>query len=441
MILLQNTLTRTKEEFKPQHKGFVTMYHCGPTVYNYPHIGNYRSYVFADTLRRVFEYQGFKVRQVMNVTDVDDKTIRESQKENISLGEFTRKYEEIFKNELNTLNILSPHSMPRATENIPQMIALIEDLLSKGVAYKGDDGIYFSIEKSEGYGALSRLDKTAEKKERIKNDEYDKENPQDFALWKFHSEDDGEAVWDAVFGKGRPGWHIECSAMAINELGPTIDIHTGGIDLIFPHHTNEIAQSECSTGRHFVNYWMHSGHLLVENKKMAKSLENFITLESLAKDYASPLAFRYFLLTSHYSTQTNFTVESVQGAATALTRLHKHLDSLPNDGAINVEYKNKFLAFINDDIDTPQALALIWTLLKDSSIPDTDRKATILDFDRVLGLSLSEVIHTHGHHWEPEIQALIDERNIARQNKNWAEADRLRDILIKKGVEVNDKAI
>src|SRR3989344_5161344 len=248
MLKLYNTLTRKKEVFKPIHKDHVGIYTCGPTVYNYAHIGNLRTNIFYDILSRSLTYLGYNVKHVMNITDIDDKTIKGSKKENLPLKEFTRKYEDIFFQDLNELNIIVPKYLLRATENIEEMVNMIKVLVDRGYAYKASDGIYFSIDKFKEYSKLAQLDKGKKTKERIKNDEYDKTNAQDFALWKFHTDEDGPVFWDTEIGKGRPGWHIECSAMSTKTLGETIDIHSGATDLIFPHHTNEIAQSECSTG-------------------------------------------------------------------------------------------------------------------------------------------------------------------------------------------------
>ena len=319
-IQLYNTLSKTKETFKPLKVGIVSMYHCGPTVYDTPHIGNYRTFVMNDVVRRVFEYNSYQVIQAMNVTDVDDKTIRRSREEGISLNALTRKYEKLFMEGITSLNILTPHHLIRATEHIPSMIELIQTLLDKKIAYTTSDGVYMSIEKVKDYGALAHLKKTDISKERIANDEYDKSNPHDFALWKFTTSDDVDNSWEAPFGKGRPGWHIECSAMAMKVLGETIDIHTGGNDLIFPHHTNEIAQSESATGKTFAHYWMHGAFMNVEEEKMAKSKGNFIKLESLHDQMISPIAYRYWLLTAHYRSPVNFTYAAVQAAQSALVQ-------------------------------------------------------------------------------------------------------------------------
>ncbi|MBP6060893.1 MAG: cysteine--tRNA ligase, partial [Candidatus Pacebacteria bacterium] len=292
-IYLHNTLSRAKEEFTPIDEKEVRMYSCGPTVYNYPHIGNYRAYIFADTLKRVLSYGGYRVKHIMNLTDVDDKTIRNSQKENRTLKEFTEFYTEAFFKDIKSLNILPPTKFTKATDYVDEMVEMIKKLLENRLAYKSDDGsIYFDIKQFPNYGKLSGvvLEKQKENASgRIISDEYDKENAQDFALWKAWDEEDGEVFWDTEFGRGRPGWHIECSAMSISNLGQELDIHTGGVDNIFPHHENEIAQSEGATGKQFVKYWMHNEWVLVDQKKMAKSANNFYTLKDITDRGISPV--------------------------------------------------------------------------------------------------------------------------------------------------------
>ncbi len=437
-IQLYNTLSKTKETFKPLKVGIVSMYHCGPTVYDTPHIGNYRTFVMNDVVRRVFEYNSYQVIQAMNVTDVDDKTIRRSREEGISLNALTRKYEKLFMEGITSLNILTPHHLIRATEHIPSMIELIQTLLDKKIAYTTSDGVYMSIEKVKDYGALAHLKKTDISKERIANDEYDKSNPHDFALWKFTTSDDVDNSWEAPFGKGRPGWHIECSAMAMKVLGETIDIHTGGNDLIFPHHTNEIAQSESATGKTFAHYWMHGAFMNVEEEKMAKSKGNFIKLESLHDQMISPIAYRYWLLTAHYRSPVNFTYAAVQAAQSALIRLMGILANFPENGVAIPFYTERFNAFINDDLDTPKAIALIWDLIKDNRRSDADKRATIADFDRVLGLNLSSIPHLVDEPTPPEIQALAEAREEARKNKEWDKADALRAEIEARGYTVLD---
>ena len=438
-IHLYNTASRTKEKFSPLQPNTVTMYSCGPTVYDTPHIGNYRSFVLNDLVRRVFEYNNYHVTHAMNITDVDDKTIRRSNQEHVGLRELTGKYERLFLEGMESLNVLKPHSIIRATEHIPAMISLIQTLLDKGVAYRADDGIYMSVAKVKNYGALAHIDTSKISKERITNDEYDKDNPRDFAVWKFHTPEDGTVSWDTPFGAGRPGWHIECSAMAMEALGPTIDIHTGGSDLIFPHHTNEIAQSESATGQQFVRCWIHGGFMTIHDEKMAKSKGNTTKLEDLAHEMISPLTYRYWLLTAHYRSPINFTFEAVRAAQNALLRLLSTVGNYPSGGTIDEHYRSRFQGFINDDIDTPKALALAWELVKDSSVSDANKKATLLDFDTIFGLKLATIpTADEGSPIPPEIQALADAREEARHGKDWVKADALRSEIETRGYTLLD---
>lgn len=441
MLKLYNTLTKAIEEFSPIKKDEVSMYSCGPTVYNYPHIGNYRAYVFADILKRTLLYNGYKVKHVMNLTDVDDKTIRDSQKEGKSLNEFTKFYANEFFKDIKSLNILEPSKWTYATEYIDQMVSIIEKLLEKDFAYKSADGsVYFNIRKFKGYGKLSGI-KLEEQKEnaggRINTDEYDKDNVQDFALWKAYDESDGDVFWETKLGKGRPGWHIECSAMSMENLGESFDIHTGGVDNIFPHHENEIAQSECATGKKFVKYWLHNEWVLVDNKKMAKSFNNFYTLRDLIEKNINPLSYRLWLLTANYRTRVNFTWDTLEGSDTALKKLfNAYIELGENLGKVNTEYKDKFQDYINDDLDTPKALALLWDLLKDGKVSKEDKKATILDFDKILGLGFENIKEEE---IPEEILKIIQEREVARKNKDFAKSDELRDKIKSLGYEIEDK--
>jgi cysteinyl-tRNA synthetase len=446
MIHLHNTLSGDKEVFKPLEEGKVGIYNCGPTVYDTIHIGNLRTFVTADLLRRVFEYNGYSVTQVMNITDIDDKTIRRSKEKNISREELVKYYENVFLSDIHSVNILTPHKLLRATDHILEMISMISLLLEKKIAYITKDGVYFSIQNFKDYGKLAKIDLSKEVQERISNDEYDKENPRDFALWKFYIEEDGENYWDAPFGKGRPGWHIECSAMATWSLGPTIDIHTGGTDLIFPHHTNEIAQSEATTGKHFVNYWVHSAFMNVNDDKMAKSKGNFFKLEDIVGNGISPLAFRYWLLTSHYRSQVNFSFEALKAAQTAYIRLietfiryheendHVHPVNNPRD------YRKEFLEKINNDMDIPGALALTWDLIKDHTIEAQEKIKMMLEFDHVFGLGLKVVkeMRNGNQGTPPEVSLLAETRQEARENKEWDKADALRVEIEERGFEIKD---
>lgn len=439
MITLYNTLGGKKEEFKPSNSNSVSMYTCGPTVYDTPHIGNYRTFLMNDFLRRILELNGYKVEHVMNITDVDDKTIRRSREEKIPLSELTRKYEELFLDELDSLNVKRPTKLTRATEYIKDMIDIVSVLLEKEVAYKADDGVYMRINKVQDYGKLAKLKSDNSSKERISNDEYDKESPSDFALWKFKTIDDGEVSYPAPFGEGRPGWHIECSAMSIKNLGETIDIHTGGTDLIFPHHTNEIAQSECYTGKQFVRYWIHGGFMNVSDEKMSKSKKNFFKLSDLADESISPLTFRYWLMTAHYRSQINFTYEALHSAQTALIKLMSRISTIPEQGKVNEEYKNRFISFVNDDMDMPKAIALTWDLMKDKNVSSADKKATAMFFDQVFGLKLDKVPTQKPVEILTEVIALADFRKQARIEKDWEKADALRDEINSRGFDIVDK--
>ncbi len=439
---LYNSLSLKQEVFEPKDTDNVTLYSCGPTVYNYPHIGNYRAYIFADILKRYLKYKDYTVTHVMNITDVDDKTIRDSLAQNKSLKEFTEFYTAGFHADCDSLNIIKPDIEPKATDkdSIDGMVRIIEQLLEKGFAYKTADGsIYFDIAKDTEYGKLSHLVMDSLKQNadgRLKKDEYDKENAQDFALWKAWDENDGEVFWETSIGKGRPGWHIECSAMSIDNLGENIDIHTGGVDLIFPHHENEIAQSECATGKPFVKYWMHNEHLLVDGAKMSKSLGNFYTLRDLVEKGVNPLAFRYWLYTGHYRTKVNFTLEAVKGSAVALERLYDAFKNLGEDeGVIAPTYTDQFKKYMDDDLNTAQAVALVWELVKDASVSNADKKATLLDFDRVFGFGLDSIQEDI---IPEEIQTIVIEREKARLSKDWTASDELRDKIKGLGYEVKD---
>jgi len=432
-LKLYNTLDRKKEVFKPIKDSEVKFYSCGPTVYNYAHIGNLRTYLFNDLLKRSLNFLGYKVIHVMNITDVDDKTIKGSVKENLSLKEFTRKYEKIFFNDLKQLNIISPDYVLRATESINEMVDLIKILEKRGYAYKADDGIYFSISKFKNYGKLAQLEKSKEKKERIKNDEYDKENAQDFALWKFWIPEDGNVFWNTEIGRGRPGWHIECSAMSMKIFGSSLDIHTGGADLIFPHHTNEIVQSEAATGKKFVNYWLHGGFLTMKEGKMSKSLGNVIYLKNLIEKNFHSLDYRYMCLTTQYRMPLSFTEESLISAKNSYERLKNIIKEIKSDGKENKKYLNEFQKAIEDDLNTPRALAVLWEIVRDESAEG--KLETIKKIDSVLGLDL---LKQEKLHISDEIKKIAEEREKARKNGDWKKADEIRGKLRGRGWEVND---
>jgi cysteinyl-tRNA synthetase len=435
-----NTLTREKEVFTPINPPNVGFYSCGPTVYNYPHIGNYRAYIFADILKRVLLYDGYRVNHIMNLTDIDDKTIRESQKEGKTLKQFTEFYIEEFYKDIKSLNILEPTRFTKATDYIPDMVNIIKKLLEKGLAYKSNDGsVYFDIKKFKNYGKLSHLVLENQKENaggRIISDEYEKNDAQDFALWKAWDEKDGGVFWETELGKGRPGWHIECSAMSMKNLGEQLDIHTGGVDNIFPHHENEIAQSEGATGKQFVKYWMHNEWVLVDQKKMAKSFNNFYTLRDLTDKKINPVAYRFWLLMANYRTRVNFVWEALEGAETALKRLYGlYLGLGDTMGHVHKEYQNKFKEYIEDDLDTPRALALLWDVTKDENMSNADKKATILDFDKVLGLGFE---HLKEEPVPEEITGLAKEREEARKNKDFKKSDELRAKINSMGYDIKD---
>jgi len=454
-LKLYNTLTRKKEEFKEINKGQVRIYSCGPTVYNFAHIGNFRANIFADLIRRYIKYKGYKLKHVMNITDIDDKTIRDSKKEGVTLKEFTEKYTKYFFDDLETLNIEKVEIYPRATEHIKEMVELVKKLLEKGYAYKADDAIYYDIKKFKDYGKLSHL-KISELKAgaRVAQDEYDKENVHDFALWKFWDKEDGNVFWETELGKGRPGWHIECSAMSMKYFGETFDIHTGGVDLIFPHHENEIAQSEAATGKPFVNYWLHNEHLLVNNKKMSKSLGNFYTLRDLLKKAYSPRSIRYILLATHYRQKLNFTFESLEAAENSIKRLDefmvklKDVKSEKNNKEIYVlieKARSDFEDAMDDDLNVSIALSVIFdfvkkinTFMMNENISKKDAEKAIAlmhDFDSVFGILKKEELKEE---ISKEIEQLIEKRQEARKNNDYKLADKIRDQLKEKGIILKD---
>ena len=440
-ISLQNTLSGKKEKFVPIKEGEVSMYNCGPTVYDYAHIGNLRSYVFADVLRRMFEYNNYKVRQIVNITDIghlssdsddgEDKMTKALKREGKpmtleAMREIADFYFGGFKKDLMDLNVELPAEFPFASDNIKEDIELVEKLTEKNFTYKTNDGIYFDISKFKDYGKLGNISLTEDEHSRI-GINIEKKNSRDFAVWKFNS----ELGYDAPFGKGFPGWHIECSAMSVKYLGPEFDIHTGGIDHIPVHHNNEIAQSVCA-GYPYARVWMHNAFLNVDSGRMAKSEENFITIKTLKERDVDPLAYRYLLLTAQYSSPLQFSWNALNGAQTTLKKLREKLVLLPDSGKI---VETTFNKFINDNLDTPKALALIWDILKDESLADTDKKATILDFDKVLGLKLDQTIDFE----MPEnVKLLIEKRDKARSDKNFVKSDELRLEIELLGFEVKD---
>jgi len=461
-IKFKNTLGNRIVEFEPLDDKKVGLYTCGPTVYDYAHIGNYRTYMFEDLLRRWLKYRGYSVTQVMNLTDVDDKTIRESNKLGLSLDDYTAKFKAAFFEDLDTLGIERAEKYPSATEHIDAMVALVKSLLDKGYAYRGADGsIYYSIEKFPEYGKLSgkRIDMNISGA-RISSDEYEKDQAADFALWKAWDEGDGDVYWETELGKGRPGWHIECSAMSSEYLGTTFDIHTGGEDNIFPHHENEIAQSEAANGEPFVKYWLHSAHLIVEGKKMSKSLGNFYTLRQLLDKGYDPLTVRYVLISTHYRQQLNFTFEGLDGAKSSIDRLREFetmLSALP-EGELNpasAELLQKaragFEDSLDDDLNISGALGAVFELVREinklrDSVGLTSADAVpilafLRDFDAVTGL-LPEIetatvpVVLDGD--EITIDRAIELRAEARTAKDWPRADAIRDAIATAGYTIKD---
>lgn len=441
---LYNTLSQEIEEFQPIDSKIVRMYTCGPTVYDIAHIGNLRKYICDDLLFRTLKFNNFEVQRVMNITDVDDKTIKKADGDRKRFDQLTQEYEAAFFADLKKLNVILPEStnITRATQYIGKMVSFIEDLMQKGFAYRAnDDSIYFSIEKFKNYGKLSQL----ENREimvgaRVAQDDYDKENPSDFALWKAWDEKDGEIYWETTLGKGRPGWHIECSAMSMDRLGDTIDIHTGGVDNIFPHHENEIAQSEARSGKKFVNYWVHNEHLMVDGKKMAKSDGTTYRLTDLEEKGFSPLDFRYLVMGAHYRSKLNFTWESLVAAKNTRARMIRIVSELPSvPGKVSDVYDNQFEDCIADDINIPQALSVVWNLLRDEKIEDSDKWATLLKFDEVLGLDLDMAKKTIIEIPE-NISDIAEERKEARINRDFQKSDDLRLKLQELGWEIEDLA-
>ena len=458
---LFNTLTKKIEEFKSLEPMTIKMYACGPTVYDYAHIGNFRTFVFEDLMRRLFEFKDFKVKHVMNITDVDDKTISGAKKENKELGEFTQFYTKSFIKDLETLNILMPTILPMATEEIPEMISLIEDLVRKDIAYEKDGSVYYRIAAFSKYGKLSG--KKIEKNiagARVDVDEYEKEDGADFVLWKNAKE--GEPSWNSPWGKGRPGWHIECSSMCMKYLGETIDIHVGGEDLIFPHHENEIAQSEASTGKQFVNYWIHCKFLLANGEKMAKSKGNFYTLRDLINQKYDPMAIRFILVSTHYRMPHNFTLQGLREAGDTIKKLDdcyfeclSHLEIAEEKDNLNNKFQapkdtlNRMVENLENDFNVAACLASLLEGIKQinsfvAELGKTDLESCIEFFkkvDRLLGFDISKTKKI------PEkIINLIKERHNLRKDPGFkkeltlqAASDKNRETIENEGWLVKDK--
>ena len=452
---IYNTMSRKKEKLEALDGKKIRMYTCGPTVYNYAHIGNFRAYMFEDLLRRYIQFSGYEVEQVQNLTDVDDKTIRHSIEQGKSLKEFTAIYIKAFFDDLKTLNIEPAEHYPAATDYIPQMIDMIQGLVDKEYAYQSDDGsVYYRIDKFERYGCLARLDREGMRSgSRVSQDEYEKDNVGDFALWKAHVESDGDVYWESPWGKGRPGWHIECSAMSTSILGESFDLHTGGVDNIFPHHEDEIAQSEALSGKTYSTYWMHCGYLIVDGRKMSKSLGNFYTMRDLLDKGYSGREIRYELLATHYRQALNFTFASLEANRAALRRIDEFYFSLKEIVGSEIEpgvlpdwaekAKLNFIKEMDDDMNISGAFGAIFDLVHEGNIALSGGRVSpqmalsLLnlwsDLDRVLGL----LIPMDSSVPEKVVQ-LADLRQSARNNKDWSESDRLRDEIAALGWQVKD---
>ncbi|MBO7393227.1 MAG: cysteine--tRNA ligase [Abditibacteriota bacterium] len=459
-VTLYNTLTRKKEEFKPLCEGQAGMYTCGPTVYNYAHIGNLRSYIFADILRRTLRYGGYDVKQVMNVTDVghltsdgdggDDKLDAQAKKSGESIWDIARYYEKIFFEDLDKLNIEQPAVKCRATEHIDDMIALVQKLWDKGYAYETAQAVYYDISKFPTYTQLSRQnleDKLTAVRDEV-NEDPEKKHSADFALWFKRVGRFANHImhWDSPWGDGFPGWHAECSAMSMKYLGDTLDIHTGGEDHIWVHHPNEIAQSEGATGKKFVNYWLHGAFLVVDGaSKMSKSSGNFLRVQTLIDEGYDPLAYRFMCFSAHYRAKLKFSWESLDSAASAYNNLKDFVArakqlSDGEEGEWVKTYRDAFANAIFDDLNMPKAMAAVSEMIREAEQrKDYNVLDALFDFDKVLGLSLKDYAEAATES-DDEIDALIAERNEARAAKNWARADEIRDILNEKGIVIEDSA-
>ena len=436
-----NSLTRSVETLAPIADNTIRLYTCGPTVYNFAHIGNFRAYTFEDILRRVVQFNGMRIKQVMNLTDVDDKTIRGANAASVPLTTYTKTYKDAFFADLKMLNIQPAEIYPAATDHIPEMIALVQSLVDKGIAYQSDDkSVYFNVRKFPGYGKLAHIDFDHQQTgARCAADEYDKENVGDFALWKAWEESDGPVGWDSPWGRGRPGWHIECSAMSMKYLGETFDLHTGGIDNLFPHHENEIAQAEASTGKEFVKTWMHCAHLKVNGEKMSKSLGNFFTLRDLLEKGWTGREIRYVLINAHYRSGLNFAFTALEDARKSLARIDACVEKA-TEGAVPEwaqRHLDDFTAAVNDDLNIPKAFAALFELVRDANGKGAEGTLGVFRrMDEVLGV----IFFGRAEKAEipAEIQAMLDERAAARAAKNWAESDRLRDAIAAAGWLVKD---
>ncbi|MBW2975629.1 cysteine--tRNA ligase [Candidatus Woesearchaeota archaeon] len=451
-LKLYNTLTRKKDVFKPIKAGHVGIYSCGPTVYNFAHIGNFRNYVFVDILKRYLKYKGYKVKHVMNLTDIDDKTIRDSAKEGLSLKRFTEKYTKAFFDDIRSLNIESASIYPKATEHVKDMIHFVDKLVKEGFAYEKLNSVYYDISKFKDYGKLSGVDLSQMKAgARVDLDEYEKDHPGDFTLLKRSKLNELKRgiYYDTEFGKVRPGWHLECSVMSMKYLGNTFDIHTGGVDLKFPHHENEIAQSEVHSGKKFVNYWLHNEHLIVDGKKMSKSLGNFYTLRDLLDKGYDPIVIRYLLLSVHYRQKLNFTFEGLEAAKSSIERLNNFIfflrntdskESISNIDELIREAKSAFELKMDDDLNISEALAVIFDFIRDINKLSLSKKdaSKVLSFMEDINDVIGVIDLKEKEDIPVEIKKLIQEREKARKEKDWEKADKIRDRIKQKGFSIDD---
>ncbi len=452
MVEFFNTLSGKKEEFRSIEPNKVRMYTCGPTVYDYAHIGNFRTYVWEDLLRRYLKFRGYQVFQVMNITDVDDKIIKATIEKNIPIDEYTAPYIDAFFSDIDNLYMERAEVYPRATHHIKEMVALAEGLKKNGHTYESDGSLYFRIASFQNYGRLSKLDNRELKLgARVDTDEYEKESAQDFVLWKAKKE--GEPSWPSPFGEGRPGWHLECSAMSMKYLGKTFDIHTGGVDNIFPHHENEIAQSEGYTGKKFVNYWLHSSHLMVEGEKMAKSKGNYYTLSDLREKGIQNRSLRYLLSTTHYRKNLNFTFDGLAQAKQELEKIDDFVYRLENEKVIDgdnqvlskkiKEAEEEFIQAMDDDLNISGGVGALFRFIKDSNTAYDKGSVSAKNREEMLSLLKSldrvlVVLPREAELLDEEIESMIAQRTEARKKKDFEKADRIRKELLDKGILLED---
>lgn len=453
MIQFFNTLSGKIEPFHPLMPGEVRLYTCGPTVYDYAHMGNFRAYIFEDLLKRFLISMNYNVIHVMNITDVDDKTIKGANAEGVPLEEYTRRYIDAFFEDINVLNIFKANYYPRATEHIPDMVIMIKGLLKKGYAYEKEGSIYYNISKFADYGKLSKIDLNKLKPgQRIESDEYEKESPQDFALWKKKKE--GEPSWETEIGEGRPGWHIECSVMSSKYLGQTFDVHCGGVDNIFPHHENEIAQSEAYSSKKFVHYWLHCRHLIVEGEKMSKSKGNFYTLRDILQKNVDPMAIRFLLLSTHYRKILNFTFEALNQASASLQRIKDFLFELKNHpfkkgenkhiSELIEETRHKLISGLSDDLNISVVLSALFEMIRKVNILISKDKVymkdaeNLISFIRYIDKILAVLPEEEEEILAIEVQEKIKIREKARVERNYELADKIREELLRKGIFLED---